>query len=82
MDVTDGDLIREVLGIAVVFALLAFVACAPGASAQAYPAKPIRFVVGFSPGGASDITSRIIGQKLVPGLPAVVPTRQYRCRRP
>jgi len=36
--------------------------------AQSYPAKPIRFVVGFTAGGASDITSRIIGQKLTEHL--------------
>jgi tripartite-type tricarboxylate transporter receptor subunit TctC len=31
---------------------------------QAYPAKPIRFLVGFPPGGTSDILARAIGQKL------------------
>ena len=43
-----------------------FIACAVAslAHAQGYPAKPIRYVVGFTAGGASDITSRIIGQKL------------------
>jgi tripartite-type tricarboxylate transporter receptor subunit TctC len=34
------------------------------AQPQNYPAKPLRILVGFSPGGASDITTRIIGQKL------------------
>ena len=33
-------------------------------SGQAYPNKPLRILVGFSPGGASDITTRILGQKL------------------
>ena len=32
--------------------------------AQTYPAKPIRFLVGFPPGGTSDILARTIGQKL------------------
>ena len=32
--------------------------------AQRYPSKPLRILVGFSPGGASDITTRILGQKL------------------
>lgn len=31
---------------------------------EAYPNKPIRFVVPFPPGGATDIVGRIIGQKL------------------
>ncbi len=33
-------------------------------AAQAYPAKPVKFIVPFSPGGATDIAARIVGQKL------------------
>lgn len=46
--------------------VIAAVCCwIPAAShAQAYPAKPIRFLVGFPPGGTSDILARTIGQKL------------------
>ena len=42
------------------------VACAASlqAHAQQYPAKPIRIVVGFSPGGPTDVVARIVGHKL------------------
>src|SRR5258708_16687079 len=34
------------------------------ASALDYPTRPVRFVVGFPPGGATDILARLIGQRL------------------
>src|SRR5690348_9066646 len=37
---------------------------AGGASALDYPARPVRFVVGYPPGGATDILARLIGQRL------------------
>jgi tripartite-type tricarboxylate transporter receptor subunit TctC len=37
---------------------------APLASAQSYPTKPITIVVGFPPGGISDVLSRALGQRL------------------
>ena len=39
-------------------------ALASAASAQAYPAKPIRFLVPYAPGGVGDITARIVAQKM------------------
>ncbi|HYK13995.1 MAG TPA: tripartite tricarboxylate transporter substrate binding protein [Burkholderiales bacterium] len=46
--------------------LAATFAC--GASAQSYPSKPIRVIVGQAPGGATDIVSRALAQKLTDGL--------------
>jgi len=34
------------------------------ASSQAYPAKPIRFIVPWPAGGVADITTRLVGRKL------------------
>src|SRR5450432_1475198 len=38
------------------------------ASAQAYPARPVRLIVPFAPAGATDITARLIGQWLTDRL--------------
>lgn len=42
--------------------------CMPQTWAQEYPAKPIRMVVGFAAGGATDFTGRLIAQKLSDSL--------------
>ena len=34
------------------------------AKAQTYPARPIRMIVGYTPGGSADLTARLMGQWL------------------
>jgi tripartite-type tricarboxylate transporter receptor subunit TctC len=53
--------------------LVACAACsltfaADAAIAQGYPVKPIRVVVPYAPGGATDLTGRTVGQKLQQSL--------------
>jgi len=48
-----------------------------GAAAQAYPSRPVRWLVGFAAGGPVDIVARFMGQHLTEALgqPFVIETR-------
>ncbi len=63
------------------------------AAAQSYPGKPVRLITTYPPGGASDIMSRIIAQKLneIWGQPVIVENKagangsiglEYAARQP
>jgi tripartite-type tricarboxylate transporter receptor subunit TctC len=55
----------------------AFSAVAPIAKAQTYPARPVRLIIGYPPGGSADVTARLMGQWLSErlGQPVVVESR-------
>ena len=60
-----------------VLALLAGTLAVTHASAQPYPVKQVRIVVGFVPGGGSDFIARLVSQKLTEsfGRPVIVENR-------
>ena len=53
---------RQFLRLAASAAVLSTVS--RNASAQSYPSRPVRIVVGFAPGGGADLTGRLIAQWL------------------
>lgn len=69
--------LRASTGLAAVAASLAILSAAHAQTEPAWPAKSIRMIVPFPPGGGSDLTARTIGEKLslALGQPVVVENR-------
>lgn len=60
----DANVSRRAVVLGGIAAATAATTGALPAAAQSWPAKPIRFVVPYAPGGIADIAARVIGQKL------------------
>ena len=74
----EHRIMRVILPCLIRFALAAVLGMlASAAPAQTYPARPIRLLVSFPPGGASDLVARTLGQPLGArlGQPVVVENR-------
>jgi tripartite-type tricarboxylate transporter receptor subunit TctC len=59
-----GEVMMATNGAAVRFVAAALMAAAGLAGAQSYPSKPMRMIVPFPPGGATDILGRYVAQRL------------------
>ena len=46
------------------FLLLLWMACLPAWAQDAYPSRPIKLIVSFTPGGGADLTARTLGAKM------------------
>jgi len=66
MKLSKNFLIRRTLTVAAI-SVLGFVASA-NSFAQSWPAKPIRIVIGFAPGGTTDVMARLVAQGLTESL--------------
>jgi tripartite-type tricarboxylate transporter receptor subunit TctC len=60
-----------------VAAAFALAFMAPSLSAQEFPQRPVRIMVGFSAGSVVDVSARVLGEKMSEGLrqPVVIDNR-------
>ena len=74
MSVSD---FRKPVGRRLLFASAPALLLTSAAQAQEFPTKPIKFVVGFAPGGSADVMARILGQSLADriGQPVITDNR-------
>ena len=73
----SGPRPHAALGLGLALSSLAALATAMPASAQAWPAKPVRWIAPYPPGGSSDLVARAIGNRLAEllGQPVLIDNR-------
>jgi tripartite-type tricarboxylate transporter receptor subunit TctC len=67
MHKSGDDMLNRLLA-AVICGAIALIAVAAPAAADTYPSKPIRLIVAFAAGGATDVNARLLAQRLTQQL--------------
>ena len=74
-----GGRVLHLLNVSTVVLVLPgmFADTAVARSGEQYPAKPIRIIVPFAPGGGTDLTARLVGQRMAErvGQPVIIDNR-------
>ena len=68
---------KSIKTITYIISLASFASMSASVGAQAYPTRPLRLIVGFPPGGPTDLVARLVGQHLNETLaqPVVIDNR-------
>ncbi len=71
------DILRRLIAAGIAVSAFGCVGSIFAQNAQPFPTRPVRIVVGFSPGSATDITARLIAPKLAEiwGQPVIIENR-------
>src|ERR687896_157603 len=63
-----GDKMKSTTSGALCLALALLAGASPAIQAQSYPARAVRLLVPFSPGGAADVPGRILGDRVTQAI--------------
>jgi tripartite-type tricarboxylate transporter receptor subunit TctC len=66
------ELLSDILRYAAIASLVTLAGTGAGQAAESYPTRPIRFVVGFTPGGAPDLSARAAARRMAESMKATI----------